>query len=513
MSNPKDLIEINSLQQEVRDFLWDVRQQIQYKPAAGRICLELLDHIEDKSSDYQNQGIKEEEAYRRAVQDMGEPAPLGVMLNEEHKVRTPWPLVGIIGICLALGLIRNFYEYGNIQEDGMIESILYVLSYSKYFFIGSAALFITAIKGYPWIVRKGTLFTKIFFLLAAIITCLSFVNNYLRQPRSLYMLDMPIILLSLPILMVFAYGNRQKGYKGLFLTMTAFAAVLWFTGRNTDTYFNYIYKVIFMLTGFIMIMVMVKGFYFKVSKIRAMLLVCLFTAAIAGAWNAKSYSPTAQYIQLFFQPEKQAFGWSDDGYNGVLVKELLSRAEPVGEVKLTQEEMAEYKTTEWYFSPLPDDKTGYLTRDLEYLQKRGERIDLTNILPQHYHNNYRIAFWILHYGLIPAIILLAGIGGMCVMLFFVSFRIRNHLGRMISLCCSMAITWQVVFYVSGNLGYQLGKFPALPFISEGLASCTANMILAGIVISAYRYDRVVAEEDADPDYMQKRSLQWNMKMN
>lgn len=63
-----------------------MQQQIQYQPTAGRLCGELLDHIEDKAEDYQKQGMETQEAYRMAVKDMGDPAALGVMLNEQHKV-------------------------------------------------------------------------------------------------------------------------------------------------------------------------------------------------------------------------------------------------------------------------------------------------------------------------------------------------------------------------------------------------------------------------------------------
>lgn len=52
-----------------------------------------------------------------------------------------------------------------------------------------------------------------------------------------------------------------------------------------------------------------------------------------------------------------------------------------------------------------------------------------------------------------------------------------------------------VFYLLGNLGYQFGGFPVLPFISEGTCSIAMNMIFAGLVISAYRYDRVIINEE------------------
>lgn len=56
---------------------------------------------------------------------------------------------------------------------------------------------------------------------------------------------------------------------------------------------------------------------------------------------------------------------------------------------------------------------------------------------------------------------------------------------------------QILLYVLGNFGYQLGNFPNLPFLSEGIVSVIINMVLVGLILSAYRYDRVT-DENAVP---------------
>ena len=48
-----------------------------------------------------------------------------------------------------------------------------------------------------------------------------------------------------------------------------------------------------------------------------------------------------------------------------------------------------------------------------------------------------------------------------------------------------------VFYLLGNFGYQYGTFPNLPMVSEGRISILFNMLLLGMIFSAYRYDRVM----------------------
>lgn len=501
--------------EEVESFMADVGDQIQYKPFVPAACRELRDHIEDKASEYEAGGAQKEEACHRAVKDMGDPAALGIMLNESHRVRTPRLLVGMILAAVLIGLVRNFFEYGSPDSDGYLISFLYVMSYSKYFLIGLLVLAVTAKTGYPWVVKHGRQLAWIFLLMVAvnILTdmTLPFMSLHFFSP--LYMFDTPVILFSLPLLMIFAYRYRKCGYECLLMVMGMFAAVLLFTGSSTETFFNFIYKIIFFLAGFAGLCLMAWKSYFSIPAKKALAVILLFSLGLAGVWGIKNRGAVKQYGELMLYPEAQAEDWSDDGYNGVLIKDLLQKARPVGEVKLTQEEMERYMTTVWYYGQIPEEEEGFLTRDVKYLKEQNRAIGLTNIMPQHYHNNYRIAFWILHYGWIPASLLLLGIFGINGLFFYETAQIRNRLGKIISFACSMAIALQTAFYICGNLGYQLGKFGALPFISEGLASCTANMILAGMVISASRYDRVVTETDAEPENMQKRSLQWNMKMN
>lgn len=52
------------------------------------------------------------------------------------------------------------------------------------------------------------------------------------------------------------------------------------------------------------------------------------------------------------------------------------------------------------------------------------------------------------------------------------------------------------FYVLGNFGFQYATFPNLPLISEGRISIIFNMLLLGLILSAYRYDHVVEESSS-----------------
>lgn len=207
-----------------------------------------------------------------------------------------------------------------------------------------------------------------------------------------------------------------------------------------------------------------------------------------GIYGTISYPDQKLNLQLFFSPEKQATGHFEDGYNGVLIKELIRKAEPFGTIKLTKEELMDYGTGTWYFD---GEEVAQITK---YLRYNISNVSFKDILPQHYHNNYRFTFWILSYGWVPAIILITFVIGLFAMLFVVSSKIKNKLGATLSFSCSVCLGIQMILYLLGNFGYQYGFFSTLPFISEGLSSITTNMILVGMILSAYRYDNVINED-------------------
>lgn len=93
------------------------------------------------------------------------------------------------------------------------------------------------------------------------------------------------------------------------------------------------------------------------------------------------------------------------------------------------------------------------------------------------------------------IVFLAVLAGLIGLLFYTTFRIKNKLGFYMAFGSSMVLSLQILLYTAGNFGYQFGMFTTLPFVSEGKLSSIVNMTLAGLVLSAYRYDRVTNEEE------------------
>ena len=119
---------------------------------------------------------------------------------------------------------------------------------------------------------------------------------------------------------------------------------------------------------------------------------------------------------------------------------------------------------------------------------------LRDILPQHYMENYRASWWILRYGWVPALALMLLVAALPALALWTAFRIRNGLGRLVSFSAGLLFALQTAVYLLEGFGFQFGGFPNLPFVAEGTISITGSAVLAGLILSAYRFDTVLEEK-------------------
>ena len=68
-------------------FLEEVTEQISYRPLRPAISRELREHIEDRREEYEREGMRTEEAEKRAVEAMGDAVSIGTDLNAIHRVQ------------------------------------------------------------------------------------------------------------------------------------------------------------------------------------------------------------------------------------------------------------------------------------------------------------------------------------------------------------------------------------------------------------------------------------------
>lgn len=477
-----------------REFFRTVQEQIAYKAVRKEACKELENHLEDKTEEYINSGMSEEMAVVQAVKEMGDPTAVGVKLNESYSLQKDYKLPGLILLAVLGGMISN-WVYG------------YEIFYSFYFFIGMAILLVVTVYGYRFCAKHMKILTAAAIVYGGLWICYSIIQEILKvryasgiedilwrwnadydnfligAVHKLFSLTPRFngMFLAVPLCAVLLYRGRNKKVFGLAASGALILAVT--AGTVMSPLMDY------QLTAAVIVIISYLGLSFAaaaIGKDKKVLIPILVTFACFALPAIGKGNELKEITELFLTPEKQAVSPWEDGYNGVLIKELLGRSKLIGGIGLTEEEIWEYGMGDWYFENGTDDFYRPVIHE--------KNPEIEDILPQHYLNNYRIAYVIIKYGWAAGILFLAGLAGMIGLFFYTTFHIRNRLGFLMAFGSSMVLTMQIVFYVLGNFGHQFGRFPNLPFISEGTVSIAVNMTLAGLILSAYRYDRVVKEE-------------------
>ncbi len=479
-------------------FLEDVEAQIQYKPAARRISKELYDHLEDKTEEYKSEGLAEEEAMSCAVRDMGDAAALGVMMNDTHRVKLPWVFILSVVMAVLLGIAGNIAEYGS-GDFSFKEKLFWVVGNSIYFPLGLLVFAAVLWKGYPWIVRYSNRVLAAAILLLSLMIVIAELNNGALERwlgrigfMATYMLSLPVIILTVPIMMVLAYKLRSYKTAGIIAIMCLFGIQFLSYSRSTRTV-NFSYRLVAFAAFLISMVFMGIKKYFRISPKKAIPAIVIPGMLIAGLWGMENKEMLSDFSLQCFQPELHVKNAWDDSYNSILIKNLLPQAKFFGRLTLPEEALKDYFMADWYFDGSEDTEIPnrvYLEEHWQYASK-----ELTDILPQHYHNNYRIAYWILHYGWGPGIFLLLCVAGVYALMLKLILRIHNPMGKAISTACFICLAGQAVLYAAGNFGFQFGWFTAFPFISEGNVSIVMNMMLAGLIASSYSYDHAISEEE------------------
>lgn len=500
-------------------FLETVDEQIACKLCHEKINDELRGHIEDKAEDYRSYGLSEEEALGRAIRDMGEPDVIGMELNRQHQVRTPWPVLGIIGLLLVIGLAELVMFEGGWSS---LSDLAYSLSDGNYYIWGLGLLLLVIYQGYPFLLKHAGMVVKIIGIFCGVLVVGGFGQRLLASCGSenmtlyrLYSSGFQVLILGLgvPVSAVWLYRRRAGGCRAIaLLTLAqAFYLAALRLSRGFRPGGSWIPVLCLLLTCLgIELYMAVKG-WFGGSAGKAIAAAIFGFAVLLTLWAA----PGSQARELWnrcIHPEAYAANstaW-DDSYNNMLIRELLSRAENFGEVQLSREELLNYGTGEWYYGKngaghWKDQRIGDTSGEdspfssfaayREYRLQFLEHPTLEKILPDKYQSNYRAAWWVLHYGRIPAAALMLLSVSLPAALLFLTFRIRNRLGRTIALSGGLLLTLETVIYLVENLGYQFSHFSNLPFLAEGWSSITITALAAGMVLSVWRYDRVVTEKE------------------
>ena len=510
----------------VENFLRDVDDQISCKLGLDSVNEELRAHIEDKMELYQEYGLDGDEACRRAIRDMGAPDVVGLELNQSHRLRTAKPLLFVILALMLAGFAGELLRLGVSWNQGIYWTLADTISdvlYLKYYFWGLLALFVTARFGYPFLLKhtKGVCIVSMaalaavggFWILSGlfpgvldkIMSNAPYFVHRLQGAVFNSSIFVGAVQLAVPVGAILLYRRRKDGYRGFVLLFFWQIFLVLLSGRNFWSESTYIPVLLLLLACLGISLYLSARGEFRIPKGRGMALSVLSFCVLLALWAAPKWDRVKENLELCVNPDARASvttAW-DDSYNNVLIRELLGRARAFGKIDLTDEELVRYGTARWYYEDGPGNwndgrETASVFDSLErHVETRMQHLDepaLRDILPQHYMENYRASWWILRYGWVPALALMLLVAALPALALWTAFRIRNGLGRLVSFSAGLLFALQTAVYLLEGLGFQFGGFPNLPFVAEGTISITGSAVLAGLILSAYRFDTVLEEK-------------------
>ena len=485
----------NTSDSSISCFLEEVTAQISYKPLRPSIRQELENHIQDRVEEYITLGASSADAEQQALRAMGDAITIGTELNEVHQLQKA-PFLSIITALLLLTGF-GFSSFIRWSPEQMANGFLYYIP-------GAIILIFTALKGYPLLIRyRKKLALVICLLYLAQIAIFFSENHYFGWDltyRTLYFAT--LLLIPVVTIMLYRFRNNRK-----ILLLTVFGSLaVWMYFTYFRSYVTHTALIIFILSILTTICFMIhRGIIAGAKrKLYPALLTLLFFLGIP------LISSDREEFTAFINPRAAVYSTWDDTYNGILIQELLSKTPFIHGLQLSAVEMIDYGSGAWYFASRDPQKIGFNPSDkspeeldwiLKTMYEHGglpryfkyplDNVTLWDILPQHYHNNYRIAVPILLFGWLAGFALIAALGLFYLLIFSYINRIHGQLASSLAFCCGQCLLWQGVFYVLGNLGYQYASFPNLPLVSEGRLSIVFNMLLLGLIMSAYRFDHII----------------------
>lgn len=420
---------------EITDFLDEVTEQIEYRPARDPVRREISGHIEDRMEDFISAGYSAEAAAQKAVECMGEPSEIGRRINKVRRPRRDPALFAVILLCVMNGLFISFLSgYRDLN----------FFSQNFYFLFGILILW--------FVVKKGCKIVLRYSKAAAIMYFTAFIL-FILLTRLMHWRYTPVIyngnFLLPAAAFLFMYEAESKRKAAIAVCGFIFGAVF------LQIFFGYLY---FTLSGLLLVIMdaaavcvvlwMRERFSQSFSPRKSllyvgMILLVLLLSILAIFESARSGKENV--FQNFFFPEQSAESVMDDSYNSVLIRSLLERSSWIGPVKLSVEEMQAYRTGEWYFG------SGQ-TVDLPYNEYEAEHVVLEDILPYNFRNNYMLSYLILRCGRMAGIVMSAIICALYVLLLRRVGQIRGRYGYFISVSSFFLLAGQAILYIMGNFG-------------------------------------------------------------
>lgn len=446
--------------EKIKEYTDTVCNQIRWKKAHSTISEEIENHIIDQRNAYIKDGVNEEDATDKAISQMGDPITIGTQLDRTHRPKPQWEMLILTMLIVISGII--------IQKISSLDNSLRMSSFNAsqvvFALVGIALLIITYFADFTLIGK----YPKIVYFSVLILSVITFIASTRVNGKAYYAAY--CLLLFPTAFSAIVYSMRGKGYRGIILCellflLPALIAILVPTVTGLS---------MLAISGLVIISIAIAKDWFITKKLHSFILayVPVFGAIIFFLTELFSSPYAWNRIQAAFHPELEPNGF---GYMAVLTKSLLQNSKLLGCGTLPQQ----YASSAVF--PLPAVNTDFL---------------LTYVI-------FKMG-WLVFAAIMAMFIIFI------IKSFVMCLKQKRGLGLLVSISVLLTFAFQIISYVTFNLGFQLLSPLSLPLFSHGNIALIINLALTGLMLSVFRSGDI-AKDKYIPSSSENKFISWKDK--
>lgn len=436
------------------EYIQILTDQIRCVKARAMVGDEIRMHIEDQALAFREQGMGEDQALEAAVREMGDPVEAGMSMDRIHRPEIPWKMIALMAVIgLASIAIHTMFGLGD-PELGLP----YIKMQIGCTLAGFLAMICVCIVDYSFLADHGTGVAAGF--IGSTLLMWSFLGRSMNgATRWVHIAGLNIgletfIYLFVPLYGAVLYRYRKEQVRGILKSL------LWIAAATVPAWLMNSFSTRVLLTFILLILfsIAVARDWFGIRRPKRFL---------AGMWTCAILSGPAYVLFL-------GVTGRIDIMQSRRIRMFLG-ADPKGINYVRYAVLDALKDSQLI-------RTG-----------SGDFSKFIGRVPS-YNEDYVLAFLTVSFGYAAVAALAALLGLMVFGIFRITFRQKNELGMMISCGCGMNFAVLILICVLENVGILPHMSFDLPFISAGGTNMIVSYIMAGIVLSVYRYKSVLPGE-------------------
>ncbi|WP_242837246.1 FtsW/RodA/SpoVE family cell cycle protein [Alkaliphilus transvaalensis] len=439
----------------INDYIEEVCRQIKYKAIVEDISTEIKGHIDELTEGFIEEGLSEQDAIKKAIEQMGDPIQIGKELNKTHKPVTEWSIIALIGTMVLIG---GFSLFSIAKDPASLLNLSHIgRSYIIHLVLGlgvaSACYFFDYTK-----LEKYSL--KMFIGTIAFLLIGSGIGRSIAGTQYVVIggVSFAVISVALPLFIISFAGIAKKWVSGNIKDLFKVAGIAFLAIFISLLSQNSLSIILLLAGGFLIIMIAtIFNREFKGNRKQHLLTIfggCSFILALMTFYIFNSPYRKARLL-VFINPGADPQG---AGYIGYLIRQIISGANLLG------------KNENMYFT-----------------YQGVTRIALPEV-----STDFIFAYIVGAFGWLLGIVTILAIALAILRMVVATKKIKDNYGKHLGVAIIAIFSLQAI----ANILMNTGMFPtlglSLPFISYGGTNLIVNMGLIGLFLGIYRRKNIVS---------------------